>query len=171
MLGERVLSSSAGSDDEHPFRLDDRRNLVLSPEARGVVAVFDPTNRKLTIASDWLNYFPVYYWHSSRAFLFGSHLKQLSRLTGAAGDPAGIVEFLRANWCLNGRTVFEGIRRDSPRTVRRIRRIDRGGEDQQSRAACGLASRPTTRRHPMRRYGTVSSMRSVRAYREAVFPG
>src|SRR5688500_19358637 len=118
VFGERGLSSPIhGADEELPFRLDEHRKLVLAPEARGVVSVFDSTSRKLTLACDWLNYFPVYYWHSGRRFLFGSHLKSLARLTGATFDFAGIVEFLRSNWCLNGRTVFDGIRRILPGQV------------------------------------------------------
>ena len=114
VFGERMLSSRR-PDTKAPgvLRLDDHR-LTLSPDARGVVAVFDSLARKLTLTCDPLNYFPVYYWHAPGTFLFGSHLKALSRVVDAKQDPTGIVQFLRENWCLNGRTVFTGIKRILP---------------------------------------------------------
>jgi hypothetical protein len=115
VFGERMLAPEApGTDGIRPYSLDSARRLTLSPHARGVVAVFDPTHRKLTLACDPLNYFPVYYWHKPGRFLFSSHLKTLSRVVNARVDPAGTMEFLRANWCLNGRTVFEGIHKLLP---------------------------------------------------------
>ena len=84
------------------------------PGARGVVAMFDSHRKRLTIGTDPLNYFPVYYRESAGTFVFGTNLRTLIRTTGAAPDHAGIVEFLRKNWCLNGRTVAAGIQRILP---------------------------------------------------------
>jgi hypothetical protein len=115
VLGERGLSAPTdGSEGGRRYALDDRGQLALSSGARGVVAVFDTSRRRLTIGTDPLNYFPVYYRHSGGAFTFGSNLSVLSRITGAAPDYTGVVEFLRKNWCLNGRTVVADIRRILP---------------------------------------------------------
>lgn len=113
VLGERVMS---GSGEQGPLccGLDARGQLTLAPHARGVVAVFDRTRGALTVSCDPLNYFPAYYRHAQRSFQFGSHLWALSRFTEATPDPVGITEFLRGNWCLNGRTVFAGIRKLLP---------------------------------------------------------
>ena len=115
IFGERGLSAPAErGDSDRCAALDDHGHLVLSSGARGVVAVFDTHRRRLTIGTDPLNSFPVYYRHSAGTFVFGTNLRVLSRITGAAPDYAGIVEFLRNNWCLDGRTVVADIRRILP---------------------------------------------------------
>lgn len=115
VYGERVLSEAPPEGNAgRCFGLTAEGHLTLAPQARGVVAVFDAARRRLTVTCDPLNYFPTYYHHANGALLFGSHLLALSRVTGATADHAGVVEFLRGNWCLNGRTIFAGIRRLLP---------------------------------------------------------
>ena len=113
VFGERRLSATAGKDGRC-YAQDEHGHLVLSSGARGVVAMFDPRRKRLTIGTDPLNYFPVYYRESAGTFVFGTNLRTLVRTTGAAPDHAGIVQFLRKNWCLNGRTVAAGIQRILP---------------------------------------------------------
>jgi hypothetical protein len=114
VFGERRLSAAATEDDDRGYGLDVRGDLALSRHARGVVACFDAHRRRLIVRCDPLNYFPLFYEHSRGALLFGSHLWALSRVAGAAPDHTGMMEFMRGNWCLNGRTLFSGIRKLLP---------------------------------------------------------
>jgi asparagine synthetase B (glutamine-hydrolysing) len=114
LFGEPGLRPLDGNGSSTHFQQRPTGELMLSPNARGVLAVFDEPRRRMTIACDAMNYFPVYYWQQGGQFLFGSNLKAVVRLTRAGPDHAGIAELLRSNWCLNGRTVAAGIRKILP---------------------------------------------------------
>lgn len=106
VFGERDLYAV-----DAPLVAADGGALQITPEARGNACAFDPKTNTVTLAADWLTFFPLYYAQTGETFLFSSHLKPLAHAVEASIDPAGLMQILTLNWGLQGRTVFTGIRR------------------------------------------------------------
>jgi hypothetical protein len=71
-------------------------------------------NGQWMVAADWTGAFPLYYWSGATGFLFSSHLRPLARALLAEPDLAGVIQYLRRGYTINGRSLFEGIRRLVP---------------------------------------------------------
>ena len=100
-------------------------DLVPGDLARGNVAMVDRNAGHLLLAADWLSCYPLYYATVDGTLLFSSHLRPLADAIDAPDDPVGVFQFLRQNWCLNGRTLFRGVSRLLAGQVLQQRRQDR----------------------------------------------
>ncbi|MCL7970511.1 MAG: asparagine synthase-related protein [marine benthic group bacterium] len=74
-------------------------------------AVWEPRERRLSLANDRMGYRPLYLAHRDGLLVFASHMAQLaaSRLVDLKPNPRALAELLGANSLLGNHTVFEGI--------------------------------------------------------------
>ena len=113
VFGERSLYRALGQKESlHHFGSDSQ--MAFKAPAPGALAVLDPSRRSLSLAADWMSFFPLYFGTHGSALFFSSQLKPLAELLEAPLDPTGIAEFLYENATLNGRTLFKGIHRLLP---------------------------------------------------------
>lgn len=101
---------------------ESRRGLPLGLLAGEAVGLDGPVanialreqNEQWMVAADWTGAFPLYYWSGAAGFLFSSHLRPLARALSAGPDLPGVIQYLRRGYTINGRSLFEGIRRLVP---------------------------------------------------------
>lgn len=95
---------------------------VVALQAAGIgnVVTVGDGGRTLDLYTEPSGSFPVYYATVSDGLLFSSLLAPLMTVVTSQLDHVGIIEFLRAGYTLNGRTVFEGVKRLQPGQVLRF---------------------------------------------------
>jgi asparagine synthetase B (glutamine-hydrolysing) len=116
VYGERDMYRALDDQEQTDvlYQLDSNAVMNTTAQARGNLVLYDPRIDRLALVVDWVSFFPLYYTVSSGHLLFSSHLKPLATATQADVDLTGVAQSLTQNWCLNGRTVFKGIRRLLP---------------------------------------------------------
>ena len=81
-------------------------------------AIWDQTNRKLTLARDRLGVKPLVYWSGDAGIAFASTLAAL-QAGGFAGDidPQAVLEFLEFGFVTDECAIFAGMRKLPPATI------------------------------------------------------
>jgi len=94
-------------------------------------ALWDETKRTLFVARDRIGIKPVYCWSSSGIFAFASEIKALLEAPGftASPDYEAINEYLTFQFCLDDRTLFDGVKRLMPGHYLLVRQTPEGGLD------------------------------------------
>lgn len=80
-------------------------------KSKGNLCVLDKDRGVISLATDSLGSFPLYYFISKDAFIFSSRIKPIAHFIDAEHDNAGIMEFLFHGNNINNRTYFKGIYR------------------------------------------------------------
>ena len=79
VFGERSLYRALGQKESlHHFGSDSQ--MAFKAPAPGALAVLDPSRRSLSLAADWMSFFPLYFGTHGSALFFSSHLKPLAEL-------------------------------------------------------------------------------------------
>lgn len=107
---------AAGYAEKHSPILFNISNhsVTLTEYCKGNIVIYDNKADILYIAADDVGGFPLYYSISKDKILFSSHLKPLSKLIQASPDYIGIIEYLRHGYTVNGRSIFNDIKRVLP---------------------------------------------------------
>lgn len=71
---------------------------------------------RIVLGTDVLGYFPLCYWAKGDVFLFGTspELFKIHPLFEVEPDPQAIISILLVSHISQGRTIFKGVRRNSP---------------------------------------------------------
>jgi asparagine synthase (glutamine-hydrolysing) len=95
------------------------------------LALWDRTNRRLSLARDRLGEKPLYYGWQGSTLLFASELKALQRHPDFHGtiDRMSVAEYVRCGYVPAPRSIFSGINKLLPGTILTIG-MDRLGSDQ-----------------------------------------
>ncbi len=88
--------------------------LDLASACKGNVAVVDPKSGEWYLATECTGSFPLYYLHADGGLLFSSRLRPLAKIRGTCPDPIAILELLRYQYMLAGRSHYRNIRRLMP---------------------------------------------------------
>ncbi len=83
--------------------------ITFTSECKGNIIVCDKRNDKLIAYKDWSSCFPLYYTIHKGNFLSASHLRPLAKITNAAQDDLGILEYVSRGYSIGKRTLFKGI--------------------------------------------------------------
>lgn len=80
------------------------------------LVIWDKQERTLFAARDRLGIKPFYYFKDENSFVFGSEIKAVlaSGLLRAAVNPEGMADYLTFQFCLDEKTLFEGVRKLEP---------------------------------------------------------
>lgn len=114
------------SDTETLLALIEARGVAAAlPEIQGMFAfaVWDRTERTLTLARDRIGEKPLYYGWNQGALIFGSELKSLMAVPGARFtlDPKAVSAYLRFSYVPDSLSIFQNIRKLAPGSVARFR--------------------------------------------------
>jgi asparagine synthase (glutamine-hydrolysing) len=121
-LRQRLLSKGhtfrSHTDTEVLVHLYEEEGAELLRHLNGMFAfaIWDARERRLFAARDRFGIKPFYYAHSDRTFAFASEIKALFR-SGIASprvDRRGLADYLTFQFCLGGKTLFEGVRELPP---------------------------------------------------------
>lgn len=79
-------------------------------------AVHDTKTQKTFLARDHFGIKPLYYATTGEGFIFGSEIKALLKYPGLSAQPnkGALYEYLTFQFCLDDRTLFDGIRKLEP---------------------------------------------------------
>lgn len=97
----------------------DSGQLSLSAACKGNLALADANSGLWFLATDWSGMFPLYYLASETGLVFCSRQRPIAGVFDLQRDPLGLLEFLRYNYTLAGRTLFRNLRRLLPGQVLR----------------------------------------------------
>jgi asparagine synthase (glutamine-hydrolysing) len=114
-LGESRFKTT--SDTEVILAAYERWGADCVKRLRGMFAfvLWDKARNALFVARDRFGIKPLYYAVSGGRFLFASEIKALLPfLPEIATDPAGLHDYLTFQFCLDGRTLFSGVRQFAP---------------------------------------------------------
>lgn len=89
----------------------------LNTSSVGTVAVLDPIERRILIATDSTGTFPLYLCEHGGGLLFSSLLRPLARAIKSRPDGTAVLEFLRQAYTVGEKSLFLGIRRLLPGQV------------------------------------------------------
>lgn len=121
---EEVSTGSASSGGQDACDALMARYLTMGPRFAEAlngefnIVIFEPEHRRLSIFNDHVGSNPMYYWQTSRGFVFGSEKKFVL----AAGnerreiDRVGLLQVFVHHHNLEDRTFIEGVKRLAPST-------------------------------------------------------
>ena len=117
LVGEGCQFFSS-SDTEVILRLFMREGPDMVKKLNGMFAfaIWDKQERKLFAARDRLGIKPFYYFKDDKDFVFGSEIKAIltSGLVESTINPQGMADYLTFQFCLNDKTLFNGIHKLEP---------------------------------------------------------
>jgi asparagine synthase (glutamine-hydrolysing) len=119
-----LASFRTTSDTEVILRSYERKGAACVNDLRGMFAfaLWDEKRRALFCARDRFGIKPFYYTLVDGVFFFASEVKALLPfLTDVATDVEGLKDYLTFQFCLDGKTLFKGVRELPPGHVLEVR--------------------------------------------------
>jgi len=118
-LGGRHSFRSQGDTEVVAHLYEERGDdVVAALDGMFALVIWDARSRRLVLARDHFGKKPLYYWHDSRRFVFGSEIKALL----AAGVPVEMAEenlgeYLAFGYVPTPRTLLRGVRKLPPASL------------------------------------------------------
>jgi len=96
--------------------LDSGPDFVKQLDGEFNIVIYEADSRKLTILTDHIASYPLYFYEHSNGFLFGSEKKALLAIAheGRDVDPVGLLQLVMHQHNLQDRTYMKGIKRLRP---------------------------------------------------------
>ena len=105
--------------------LDDKFNFLEKIDGEFVIILYDNKLKKLLIANDIFGNFALHYYISSRRIIFSTYISGIKNILDKITlNHNSILEYLGVSQNLNGKTLFDQIKRLRPATILEISSSD-----------------------------------------------